>query len=104
MVSKRYLEKETCKGTGTVVRIADGFYEQFYSVSPSEEGRKLVEQAVRHYMRQDYYVTPTKNTKVPRPDLICIPYDGYYLDYSRAIEVEIEAYNPLPSLPELTSS
>jgi hypothetical protein len=93
MVSKKYLEKETVRDR-TVVRIADGFYEQFYSVSPSEEGRKLVEQAVRHYMRQDYYVTPTKNTKIPRPDLICIPYDGYYLDYSRAIEVEIEVTTP----------
>jgi hypothetical protein len=90
MVSKGWLEKETKKDR-TNVRIASGFFDQFYSVSPSEEGRKLIDHAVIHYLGQGYYVTPTKNVNTPRPDLICIPYDGYYLDFRNAIEVEIEA-------------
>jgi len=90
MASKGWVEKEIVKNR-TLIKITSGFFEQFYYVSPSEKGKKLIDAALMHYLSKGYYVTPTKNVDIPRPDLICIPYEGFYLDYSNAVEVEIEA-------------
>lgn len=78
-------------GKGRVVTMTDKFFEEFYKVAPSEKGKKLLRLAAVYYMREGYYVAPTKNIPIPRPDIVAIPYKDFYLDYSSAIEVEVEA-------------
>ena len=78
-------------GKSRIVTMTEKFFEDFYKVSPSDKGMRLIRLAVLYYMQHGYYVAPTKNVPIPRPDLVAIPYKDYYLDYSKAIEVEIEA-------------
>ncbi|MEM2679327.1 MAG: ATP-binding protein, partial [Candidatus Hadarchaeales archaeon] len=81
------------KGKGErVLRMTGKFFEDFEKVSRSEKGRKLARIALLWYLDKNFYVAPTKNVPVPRPDFIVIPYiNQYTLDYTQAVEVEIEA-------------
>lgn len=75
-----------------ILKLTSKFFEDFRKISRSEKGRTLVDIALLWYLENNYYVEVAKNTPIPRPDFIVIPYTGtYYLDYLKAVEVEIEA-------------
>lgn len=82
------------KKDGRFLKLTDKFLREFEKIAPSEGGKKLARAAALYYLEKGYYVAPTKNVpkeKLPRPDFVLIPYEGYFLDYSRTVDVEIEA-------------
>lgn len=81
------------KGKGDrILRITQKFFDDFKKIAKSEKGEKLSKIAALWYLENKYYVAVTKNTPIPRPDFVVIPYsDAYTLNYNKAVEVEIEA-------------
>lgn len=81
------------KGKGErILKMTQKFFEDFKKIAKSEKGEKLSKVALLWYLENKYYVAVTKNTPIPRPDFVAIPYlDPFSLNYNKAVEVEIEA-------------
>jgi len=82
---------------GRIAKLRDDvdIFKEFYKASPSDIGKKMIQEIVMNYFKLGMYVAPVKQTPgKPRPDIIVIPYiEGTLkLDFNRAIAIEIEAY------------
>ncbi|TDA25086.1 MAG: hypothetical protein DSO01_08335 [Archaeoglobi archaeon] len=102
MASKGYVRK-TGFGNRMLVSLSNGFIGDFLKSCDSGESRELIERAVNHYIRNGYYVAKTKTGIGESPKLVCIPFDGQYLDYQNAVEVEIAGKEELTEIMKRAS-
>jgi len=71
------------------------FHKNIDKITKSEEGRKIAEKAIEFYIANGYCVDIAKQlVGEPRPDLIAVPLSEGYLDFFRAIAIEIDTTTP----------